>query len=248
MKRRALITGVSGGIGSATAQAFLNDKWDVIGLDVNPPPTDLADNISFHLCDLSDRAQTIATLQRSLAEQPLHALVNNAAVQLNKSLKQTSDAEWDLLMAINFGAAFVCIRECHEALVAARGSVVNVSSVHGVATSSNVAAYTTSKGALLALTRAASIELSEAGVRCNAVLPGATDTQMLRDGLKRRPHPEGPEGNLQKIIERTPLHALATASDIAQAILFLSSPATSSFITGQTLIVDGGASVQLSTE
>ena len=248
MKRRVLITGVSGGIGSATAQVFLADEWDVIGLDTTEPPHDVADQVSFHVCDLADRIQIVQTLDRALAGEPLNALVNNAAVQLNKSLHETNDADWDRVMNINVGAAFACIRQCHDALVATRGAIVNVSSVHGMVTSANVAAYATSKGALLALTRAASVELADAGVRCNAVLPGATDTPMLRDGLSRRPHPDGPQGNLQEIIDRTPLQGIADASDIAQSILFLASAATSSFITGQTITVDGGVSARLSTE
>lgn len=248
MTRRVLITGVSGGIGQAVTRAFLADRWEVIGFDRADPPDDLREQIVYEQCDLADSAAIAATIARTLGDQPLDALVNNAAVQVNRPLSETTDDEWDLVMNINVRAAFLCMREAHDALVAANGAVVNVSSVHAVATSANVAAYAASKGALVALTRAASVELADAGVRCNAVLPGAVDTPMLRAGLGRRPHPDGAEGNLQALIDRTPLKAVAEPEEIAESIIFLADRTRSSFITGQAIVIDGGATARLSTE
>lgn len=246
--RRALVTGVSGGIGGATARAFLEDDWSVIGLDRADPPPDIASEITYAACDLGDSEAITATLARELGDEPLDALVNNAAIQVNKALSETTDEEWDLVMNTNVRSAFLCMREAYHSLVAASGAVVNVSSVHAVATSANVGAYAASKGALVALTRAAAVELADVGVRCNAVLPGAVDTQMLRDGLGRRPHPDGPDGNLQALIDRTPLRAVADPSSIASSIVFLANHTRSSFITGQAIVIDGGATARLSTE
>ena len=248
MTRRALITGVSGGIGSATAEAFLTDGWEVIGFDRTDPPTDVADRISYRNCDISDSGAIVEAIAASVGDEPLHALVNNAAMQLNKSLADTSDDEWALVMDTNVRSAFVCMREAYDALVAAKGAVVNVSSVHAVATSANIGAYAASKGALVALTRAAAVELADRGVRCNAVLPGAVDTEMLRAGLGRRPHPDGPGGNLRELVERTPLQAVGLPEEIAATILFLAGDAGATFMTGQALVVDGGATARLSTE
>jgi len=142
----------------------------------------------------------------------------------------------------------ICMRELLGALSIADGAIVNVSSVHAVATSQNIGAYAASKGALVALTRAAAVELAEQGVRCNALLPGAVDTPMLRDGLSRRPHPDGPDGNLQILIDSTPLKMVASPTDIAKSVLFLADTERSPFITGQALIADGGATAKLSTE
>jgi glucose 1-dehydrogenase len=125
---------------------------------------------------------------------------------------------------------------------------VNVSSVHAVATSPNVTAYAASKGALLALTRAAAIEMAPFGVRVNAVLPGAVDTPMLRAGVLREDPDADVEVALKQLAERTPLRLVGDPSDIAEGILFLADGGRSRFVTGQVLVIDGGATACLSTE
>ena len=105
-----------------------------------------------------------------------------------------------------------------------------------------------SKGALVALTRSAALELADDGIRCNAVLPGAIDTKMLRSGFERRPHPDGAEGNLQILSGRTPIGFVATAADIAPSIVHLADNDQSRYTTGQMLVLDGGATIRLSTE
>ena len=123
--------------------------------------------------------------RRSGEEGPLAALVNNAAIGLDKPLRDTTGDDWKRLMDVNLRSAFQCVREARRFLAAANGAVVNVGSVHAIATSANAAVYAVTKGALCALTRAAALELAADGVRCNA--PGAVDTPMLRDRLSRRP-------------------------------------------------------------
>ena len=112
-----------------------------------------------------------------------------------------------------------------------------------------IAAYAASKGALLALTRALAIELAPDSIRVNAVLPGAVDTPMLRSGLTRG-HLQG--ANVQELMQdlgrRTVMGRVGRPEEIAQAILFLADGDRSSFMTGQTLVVDGGATARLSTE
>jgi NAD(P)-dependent dehydrogenase (short-subunit alcohol dehydrogenase family) len=100
----------------------------------------------------------------------------------------------------------------------------------------------------VALTRSAALELADDGIRCNAVLPGAIDTKMLREGLDRRPNPDGAEGNLKILAQRTPLGFVATADDIAPSILHLADNDQSKYTTGQMLVLDGGATIRLSTE
>ena len=244
--RRVVITGVAGGIGSACAHAFSAEGWDVIGLDRREPLDDFVG--TYVKCDIGNSADVRAACKSVAATGPVHALVNNAAVQVNQPLRKTSDEEWELVMNTNVRGAFQTMRDLGPALEAAGGAVVNVSSVHAVATSQNISAYAASKGALVALTRAAAVELAHLGVRCNAILPGAVDTEMLRDGLSRRPHPDGPDGNLNELRSRTPLLSIATPADIAQAVLFLADGNRSAYITGQSLIADGGATARLSTE
>lgn len=247
VSRTALITGVCGGIGRAIAECFRSAGWTVIGTDRREPDTDMELD-RFELCDVG-RDGEVAELFGRLAGVPrLDALVNNAAVQINKPIVETSDDDWSHVMDTNVRSAFQCIREAHPMLAVARGSVVNVSSVHAVATSMNVAVYAISKGALAALTRSAAIELAASGIRCNAVLPGAVDTDMLRDGLERRSHPEGAMGNLRDLAARTPLGFVATPEQIAPSILHLADGDLSPYTTGQMLVVDGGATIKLGTE
>ena len=246
--RHVLITGVCGGIGSATASAFQADGWTVIGADRSTPEGDIAVD-RFEQVDVSNSEQVRDLFARLGNDMDgLHALVNNAATQVNKPIVETSDEDWEHIINTNVRSAFQCIRESHPLLKAVRGAVVNVSSVHAIATSMNVAVYAISKGALVALTRSAALELADDGIRCNAVLPGAIDTKMLRDGLDRRPNPDGAEGNLKILADRTPLGFVASADDIAPSIVHLADNDQSKYTTGQMLVLDGGATIRLSTE
>lgn len=247
MTRRVLVTGACGGIGRGATMAFMDAGWHVIGVDRDAAPADL-DIDEFVRADLSADG-AVAALRGELAHVvELDALVNNAALQVNQPLVNTSDEDWAAVMNTNVRAAFQMIREFHTALAAVRGAVVNISSVHAVATSMNVAVYAISKGALGALTRSAALELAAEGIRCNAVLPGAVMTPMLEAGLSRRPHPDGPDGNLDALVDRTPLGFVATPEQIAPAIVHLADTELSPYTTGQMMVVDGGATIRLGTE
>jgi NAD(P)-dependent dehydrogenase (short-subunit alcohol dehydrogenase family) len=142
------------------------------------------------------------------------------------------------------------IKLAHPLLKAAGGgAIVNVSSVHAIATSANIAAYAASKGGLLALTRAVAIEFARDNIRCNAILPGAVDTPMLRAGLSRD-HVQGSTilERLDNLASKTVNGRVGRPEEIAQAIYFLADDEQSSFMTGQALIIDGGATARLSTE
>jgi NAD(P)-dependent dehydrogenase (short-subunit alcohol dehydrogenase family) len=179
----------------------------------------------------------------------IHAVVNNAAVGLGRPMAEISLEDWQDVMDSNLRAAFLVVRGALPSLRAAQGAIVNVASVHAVATSVNITAYAASKGGLVALTRAMAVELAPLGVRANAVLPGAVDTPMLREGLARGHLGGGTvESRLHELEQRTVLGRIGRPEEIAQAILFLADGNRSSFITGQTLVVDGGATARLSTE
>lgn len=248
MIRVVLITGVSGGIGRATATVFLDDGWEVIGVDKQAMGQ--SDKIHFIKGDISDPVSAVGIFKEAARlVSGLDALVNNAAVQLCKPLVEMEADEWDGIMASNLRSVFLCVRHAYPLLRKPGGSIVNVSSVHAVATSANISAYAASKGAVLALTRALAIELAGDGIRVNAVLPGAVDTSMLRSGLERG-HLQGDDVNekLKSLGQRTPMGCVGRPEEIAQSILFLADNNRSSFITGQALVADGGALAKLSTE
>lgn len=230
----AVVTGAAGGIGSVTCDLLQARGWDVVAMDRRP-----VDRPGALQVDLADAPAVVRALD---ALPRVDALVNNAALQLYKSILDTTVEQWDAVAAVNIRAAFVCLKALHPQLAAARGAVVNVSSVHALATSGSIAAYAATKGGLAAFTRAAAIELAPLGVRVNAVLPGAVDTPALRAGFARCAGAEA------ALVERTPLERIGRPQDIAEAIAFLLDGERSGFITGQELVVDGGALARLSTE
>ena len=180
--RRVVVTGARGGIGRAAAAVFTQRSWRVIGVDSREPGLAVD---RFERVDPGSDGEVAKLFGRLSGEGPLAALVNNAAIGLDKPLRDTTGDDWKRLMDVNLRSAFQCVREARRFLAAANGAVVNVGSVHAIATSANAAVYAVTKGALCALTRAAALELAADGVRCNA--PGAVDTPMLRDRLSRRP-------------------------------------------------------------
>ncbi len=249
-KRSLLITGASGGIGRATVHHFAARGWLVIGVD-RAPFGEFPDNGLFVHGDITDPAGLDALLEKTRSRTDrLDALVNNAAVQVAKPLVETTVDEWDRVMTANLRSVFMGVKLFYPLLKAAENSaVVNVSSVHAVATSANIAAYAASKGGLLALTRAMAIEFAPDNIRVNAILPGAVDTQMLRDGLVRDHAGRGTmEERLENLARSTVSGKVGRPEEIASSIYFLADHEQSSFMTGQALIVDGGATARLSTE
>jgi NAD(P)-dependent dehydrogenase (short-subunit alcohol dehydrogenase family) len=249
MKRGVLITGVAGGIGKATAQVFADADWYVIGVD-RRAVGDLPGVSHYIRADISEPASSERIFAEVVAIQArLDAIVNNAAIQICKPLIETTLADWDTTMAANVRSVFLSARHAYPLLKVNRGAIVNVSSVHAVATSVGIAAYAASKGALLALTRAMALEFGPDGIRVNAVLPGAVDTPMLHAGLGRG-HIEG--SGLDELVRglgrKHVMGRVGQPEEIGQTILFLADNERSSFVTGQALIVDGGATARLSTE
>ncbi len=255
MTKTLLITGAAGGIGRATVELFAGRGWRVIGWDKAPFGEGFPAGGLFQQVDLADpEAIEAAFAQVRAFTDRLHAVVNNAALQIAKPLLETSVAEWDAVQAVNLRAAFLVSRLAHPLLKAAAqagegAAVVHVSSVHAIATSANIGAYAASKGGLLALTRAMAIEWAPDGIRVNAVLPGAVDTPMLRAGLSRgHLSAADVEAQLAELARRTVNGRVGRPEEIARAIYFLADEAQSSFMTGQPLVVDGGATARLSTE
>jgi NAD(P)-dependent dehydrogenase (short-subunit alcohol dehydrogenase family) len=249
MKKVAVITGAMGGIGSATLSAFLDQGWQVYGLDQDAPK-ESPKNAYYVECDLADPIAIEKTIAEIAQEADrMDALVNNAAAQITKPLITMTLEEWDLIMATNLRAAFLTVKHSYPLLKRAGGTVINVSSVHAVATSKDIAAYAASKGGLVALTRAMAIEFADDGIRVNAILPGAVDTPMLRDGIRRGHVGDGTDEELLDALgQKTVMGRVGQPEEIAQTILYLADPQKSGFMTGHPLIVDGGATIRLSTE
>lgn len=248
VQRVVVITGAAGGIGAATAGVFREAGWAVVGVDRSENGEGIAD-VMLHadMADPDSPERVFGEVQDRYGR--LDALVNNAAVQVCKPIVETTPEEWDTVMASNLRGVFLSMRHAFPMLKDVGGAIVNVSSVHAMATSKNIAAYAASKGALLAFTRATALEFGPDGVRVNAVLPGAVDTPMLHAGL-RRGHVEGDSVTalVRGLGSKHVIGRVGLPEEIGRVILFLADATQSSFITGQAVVADGGALARLSTE
>ena len=167
---------------------------------------------------------------------------NNAGIQRYGTVETTGEAEWDEVINVNLRSVYLV---CHHAIAhlkARRGAIVNMASVQSFATQKSVAAYTTGKHGLIGLTRSMALDFAGDGVRVNAVAPGSVDTPMLRWAVGLDPNPEA----LMKTVRGMhPLGRIATPREVAEAVAFLASD-RASFVTGATLVVDGGLLLPIS--
>jgi NAD(P)-dependent dehydrogenase (short-subunit alcohol dehydrogenase family) len=231
----ALVTGAYGGIGKSICETFYEAGYRVIGIDrqkSGPMPYEvLRFDISRLGCDDAARRSFYARIEK-LCEGRLDALVNNAAIQIVKPIEGITPSDWTETLDTNLLAPFWLIQHFLPLLRAAKGSAVNIASIHAVVTKSDFTVYATSKGALVSLTRALSIELAP-DVRVNSIIPAATDTPMLRAGFG-----DNLDG-LEQLGEYHPLRRIARPEEVAKVALFLADP-QNSFMTGTAVNVDGG--------
>lgn len=241
-----VVTGAAGAIGAAIASRLARENWGVVGVDLKESP-DRGPYAAQIVGDVA-RVETWQSVKDEVERlgAKLHGLVHCAALQVCKPFIETSLSEWRRVMDINLGGVYLGCHELHKYLAAGQGNVVGIGSVHARATSADISAYAASKGGLSALLRALAIEWARDGIRVNAVLPGAVDSQMLREGLARRR--EDVESGLAALAKKTVLGRIGFPEEIAEAVGFLLDNKRSGFITGTELVVDGGATIRLSTE
>jgi NAD(P)-dependent dehydrogenase (short-subunit alcohol dehydrogenase family) len=167
----------------------------------------------------------------------IDVLLSNAAVQINKPAAETTEDEWDRLHSVNLKGAFLCCRAVIPVMQKQRsGSIVITSSGHAFVTYPSCSVYAATKGGLVALMRGLALDYAPDGIRVNCLIPGATDTAIMKKYLSERPDPEAER---QKFIDMIPLKRLGTPHDCAKAVRFLASD-DASYITGSCLAVDGG--------
>ncbi|WP_424949895.1 SDR family NAD(P)-dependent oxidoreductase [Deinococcus sp.] len=236
--KQALVTGAAQGIGYEIARGLSEAGASVIIADLNPEVGEAAASRiggRFEVLNVTD-AGAVRDLAARLGA--LDVLVNNAGIVRNVPSEDLSDADWEVVMSVNVNGLFWCCREFgRKMLGAGRGSIVSTASMSGLISNhpQPQAGYNASKAAVIHLTRSLAGEWADRGVRVNAVAPGYTATPMTILGL------ETPEWR-ETWLKETPMHRLAEPREIAPAVLYLASEA-SSFVTGHTLVVDGGYTV-----
>jgi len=239
-KKVALVTGAARGIGLAAAKRFLADGWRVVLLDIEKdllaqtfetlaaPDATLAVH-----CDVSDADAVGAAFRQAVQHfGRLDALVNNAGIAIFKPLLETTQADWDRVLAVNLTGPFLCTQAAAPLMREnGGGAIVNITSISALRASTLRTAYGTSKAGLAHLTKQFAVELATLGIRVNAVAPGPVDTAMAK-----AVHTHAIRADYHDTI---PLNRYGLEEELAEAIFFLCSD-RASYITGQMLSVDGG--------
>ena len=248
--KRVLVTGGSRGIGRATARAFreAGARVAVNGRTAESTAEGIAalggaslgdDGLIAAPGDVGTVAGCEAIVGAAIdALGGLDVLVNSAGVAKARTIENCDEALWDRIIDINLKGTFFCTRAALPALRESRGNIVNVASESGLVGNQNMSIYCASKGGVVLLTRALSLEFAP-GVRINCVCPGYVDTDMVRrDYIDNT---EDPEATLAVVEAAAPMRRMAKPEEIAASILYLASD-TAGFVTGAALPIDGGSS------
>lgn len=238
----ALVTGGARGIGRAIVELLLEQGWRVAAADIDTAALEeigALDGVLPVHCDVSDQASVTAAVGTTVqALGGLDLVVNNAGIGSFLSVRDVSLDEWNRVWAINVTSILLLGKAAHPHLAASgQGAIVNVASDASFRGMRDRAAYCTTKGAVVSLTMAMAADFIADGIRVNAVSPSAVDSEWLRQrGLGDA---ELAAAKAQ-LATRVPMGRLAVPSDIAQAVVWLGSPAAG-YITGQSIVIDGGA-------
>ncbi len=239
----AIVTGAASGIGRATVEFALREGARVVAVDRDAPALATLAGTRAAAChcvtgDVLDEAMARTVVDDAVADWGrIDILVTAAGISLGKPALETSLAHWNDVMAVNVTGTFLWIRECLRPMTRqGSGAIVTLASQLARAGGRNNAAYVASKGAVLALTKAVALDYVDRGIRCNAVLPGATETPMLDRSFSRA---AAPDAARERSRTRHAMGRFGKPEEIAAAILYLAG-SDASFVTGVELPVDGG--------
>ena len=239
--KRAIVTGAGRGIGLAIAQRLSQEGWVVGVLDTNASDVETAaqsiPNAIGLVADISDPA-SIESALTAFGDAP-HTLVNNAGIVRFGPLLSLSHSDFEAVVRVNLVGTFAMARAVAQRMIAAniRGTIINVTSMNGVAPGPNAGAYGATKSGIALLTQQMAIEWGPLGLRVNAIAPG-----LILAGMSDPIYADPVVREARE--SRVPLGRLGTAEDIANAVVFLSSD-QSSYMTGQNLLIDGGVTMSV---
>jgi NAD(P)-dependent dehydrogenase (short-subunit alcohol dehydrogenase family) len=247
----AIVTGGAKGIGLASAECMLRLGAEVMIVDWSGDAASaavknliaLSKGVDFIVADISRAADAEKAIQATVDRfGGIDVLVNNAGIQTFGDPVTTTEEVWDRTMNVNLKGHWLMSKNAiPEMLKRGKGSIVNVSSVQGLASQKNVVAYSTSKHAMIGLTRSMAVDMASRNVRVNCVCPGTVNTPMIQSTIELDTDPE----KLRRILDNMhPLGRIAQPSEIGEMIAFLAGD-RASFMTGSIVVVDGGLSVPL---
>ncbi len=243
--RIAVITGSGAGVGRAAALEFAKQGARVVVADINlEGATETVKQIAASegialavQTDVSEPQSVQSLVQETItAFSQVDVLLNNAAIQINKTIADTTVEEWDREMAVNLGGVFLCSKFFLPHLRKTKGSIINMASVNGFFVEPMCAGYCATKGAIIALTKAMAIDHGREGIRVNCICPGYIDAGLAWGYFESQPDPAAARHAAGK------LHALCRIGrpeEVAGVAVFLASD-DASFMTGSTVVVDGG--------
>jgi len=242
--RIAVVTGAASGIGEASARLLAAEGAVPVLVDVDP---DGLAACSERIAGLGRESLVVRTdVSDSVEVEQLFAAVrerfgrvdilfNNAGIAVLGTVVTTPEEVWDRTLAVNLKSVYLCCREGIP-LMTRGGSIVNTASSWGPIAANNVAAYCASKAGVVNLTRSIAIDFAQHGIRANCLVPGTTDTQMVRALLAQQPDPERAAAYYERM---QPIRRFASPEEIARAVVFLASD-DASYATGATFAIDGG--------
>jgi meso-butanediol dehydrogenase/(S,S)-butanediol dehydrogenase/diacetyl reductase len=232
----AIVTGGGRGIGRAITERLFADGYDVVACGRGLRPADLPRQIGWVQADVSDQSgvrQVIETASDRFGAPRL--LVNNAGVQVEKTVLDSADADWDMVMNINCRATFAMCRAVLPQMIRHGGNIINIGSISASLADPSMALYNASKAFVQGLTRSIAVDHGPK-VRCNAISPGWIMTAMAQDGFALA---SDPQRAMEDALARHPVGRFGTPEDIANAVAWLASD-QASYISGTCLTVDGG--------
>ena len=244
-KRRALVTGGGSGIGEATAMALasrgasvvIGDRDHVNGRRVAAAIVAAGGSAGFVLLDVTDESSCADAVAHAAAEGPLDILINNAGVGHVGTIVTTAGADLDRLYAVNVRGVFNMTKACIGGMLARReGRIVNIASIGGIVGMRDRLAYTTSKFAVVGLTKSMALDHATDGIRVNCICPGRVETPFVSARLKEYPDPEAA---YRDMAATQAVGRMGRPDEIAAAVIYLVSD-EAAFITGSALIIDGG--------
>jgi NAD(P)-dependent dehydrogenase (short-subunit alcohol dehydrogenase family) len=238
--RCAVVTGVGSGLGQAIARELAAEGALVVGCDVNDPAGQATmDGIGTYMhADVSREAQVERLIAAAVERHGrLHVMVNNAAVQIEQELADTTEEQLDRILGVNLkGVFFGCKHAVRAMRPAGGGAIVNIASILGLVGDGILAAYCAAKGGVLGITRATAVQYGRDGIRCNAVCPGDIDTPLVQAYFDTA---DDPDALRAEISAEYPLARIAQPREVARTVVFLAGE-DASFMSGQPLVVDGG--------